>query len=229
MNPSNPYPSNQNSQSRFAPPQPGHTPPPMQALSPQYQQNRVVSSPQPRREGDFGGSSGGMNKSQSMSLSGNRPEYGSSYSNGSGNEVADLTSPGPGNQFNRGTPTFSRDQPIPSPPMPQQQRQLSRNQPSNDTLPKSQSMPLNDISPATRRPAVEAETMYGKPTLRNQRTASSSSITAGPGSPGLSAEKMREFDRLVELIEAQPQKTYMASPPELEMILARTSAGGQPK
>lgn len=40
---------------------------------------------------------------------------------------------------------------------------------------------------------------------------------------------MREFDTIVELFNAQPQKTYVASPPELEMILARTSAGGQPK
>jgi len=40
---------------------------------------------------------------------------------------------------------------------------------------------------------------------------------------------MKEFDAVVELIGAQPQKTYVGSPPELEMILARTSAGGQPK
>ena len=40
---------------------------------------------------------------------------------------------------------------------------------------------------------------------------------------------MKEFEAAVELIAAQPQKTYVASPPELEMILARTSAGGQPK
>ena len=40
---------------------------------------------------------------------------------------------------------------------------------------------------------------------------------------------MREFGAVIELIGMQPQKTYVASPPELEMILARTSAGGQPK
>jgi CCR4-NOT transcriptional complex subunit CAF120 len=40
---------------------------------------------------------------------------------------------------------------------------------------------------------------------------------------------MTEFAPVVELIGMQPQKTYVASPPELEMILARTSAGGQPK
>lgn len=40
---------------------------------------------------------------------------------------------------------------------------------------------------------------------------------------------LKEFDPVVELISAQPMKTYVASPPQLEMILARTSAGGQPK
>jgi CCR4-NOT transcriptional complex subunit CAF120 len=33
----------------------------------------------------------------------------------------------------------------------------------------------------------------------------------------------------VDLIGAQPNKHYVASPPELEMILARTSAGALPK
>jgi CCR4-NOT transcriptional complex subunit CAF120 len=40
---------------------------------------------------------------------------------------------------------------------------------------------------------------------------------------------MKDFQAIVELIGMQPQKTYVASPPELEMILARTSVGGQPK
>jgi CCR4-NOT transcriptional complex subunit CAF120 len=40
---------------------------------------------------------------------------------------------------------------------------------------------------------------------------------------------MKEYAAIVDLIGAQPSKTYMSSPPELEMILARTSAGGQPK
>ena len=39
----------------------------------------------------------------------------------------------------------------------------------------------------------------------------------------------REFNTVVDLIAAQPNKHYVASPPELEMILARTSAGALPK
>jgi hypothetical protein len=39
----------------------------------------------------------------------------------------------------------------------------------------------------------------------------------------------REFNNIVDLIGAQPNKHYVASPPELEMILARTSAGALPK
>jgi hypothetical protein len=39
----------------------------------------------------------------------------------------------------------------------------------------------------------------------------------------------REFNIIVDLIGAQPNKHYVASPPELEMILARTSAGALPK
>ena len=70
---------------------------------------------------------------------------------------------------------------------------------------------------------------------------------SGPGGTALSAEKelqsvpalhqlifgagarMKQFDAIVQLMSDQPMKTYVASPPELEMILARTSAGGQPK
>jgi CCR4-NOT transcriptional complex subunit CAF120 len=40
---------------------------------------------------------------------------------------------------------------------------------------------------------------------------------------------MREFAPIVELLGMQPAKTYVSSPPELEMIWARTSAGQQPK
>ena len=67
-------------------------------------------------------------------------------------------------------------------------------------------------------------------------------VTSGPTPPALAVGagangdqggqavgKTQNFDDIVELISAQPQKTYVASPPELEMILARTSAGGQPK
>ncbi|BEJ16455.1 hypothetical protein CspHIS471_0510600 [Cutaneotrichosporon sp. HIS471] len=39
----------------------------------------------------------------------------------------------------------------------------------------------------------------------------------------------QSFGPVVELISYQPQKTYVSSPPELEMIFARTSAGQQPR
>lgn len=50
-------------------------------------------------------------------------------------------------------------------------------------------------------------------------------------SPGLEnrPEYKQEFEPVVELISYQPHKTYVTSPPELEMIFARTSAGHQPK
>ncbi|ORX41110.1 hypothetical protein BD324DRAFT_42831 [Kockovaella imperatae] len=63
---------------------------------------------------------------------------------------------------------------------------------------------------------------------QSPRLASAGQI--GNSSPSQNnSYKLHSFDNIVELIAAQPQKTYVASPPELEMILARTSAGGQPK
>ena len=69
-----------------------------------------------------------------------------------------------------------------------------------------------------------------------ERVASATAAAAGGGPVGLNGSPggpastwMREFEDIVDLIGGQPGKTYVASPPELEMILARTSAGGQPK
>jgi hypothetical protein len=74
--------------------------------------------------------------------------------------------------------------------------------------------------------------MSGTPIFRGpgggMRTSSTSSSLSALGG-GLDQGKMREFEGIVELIAMQPQKTYVACPPEIEMILARTSAGGQPK
>jgi CCR4-NOT transcriptional complex subunit CAF120 len=50
-----------------------------------------------------------------------------------------------------------------------------------------------------------------------------------PSSGGSPLANNSEFDDIVELIGYQPHKTYVASPPELEMIFARTSAGQMPK
>ena len=91
-------------------------------------------------------------------------------------------------------------------------------------MPRSASMPLdqrNGSSTSTPPPA-EKDPMRGSPSL--EKIGSN-----GSGGPGGPQPWMKQFDPIVELIGIQPQKTYVASPPELEMILARTSAGGQPK
>lgn len=92
---------------------------------------------------------------------------------------------------------------------------------------RSPSMPMNGNAGGS--PSVERENMNGSPAL----SASPREKGAGMGGVGGGGEggggSTKAFDPIVELIAAQPQKTYVASPPELEMILARTSAGGQPK
>lgn len=116
---------------------------------------------------------------------------------------------------------FSRPNPVPDTHpyrgylKAQQEKQMQAEAQQQGTLPKSQSMPLNDTNghPGASPPVREIE---------NPR-----SMGAGP--PQGQAGWTKEFDAVVDLIGAQPQKTYVASPPELEMILARTSAGGQPK
>jgi CCR4-NOT transcriptional complex subunit CAF120 len=92
-------------------------------------------------------------------------------------------------------------------------------------MPRSSSMPLEQAArngnvngSARSTPPVEKETMSGSPSLGSTRSGD-----------GTSQSWIKQFDAVVDLIAAQPQKTYVASPPELEMILARTSAGGQPK
>lgn len=85
-------------------------------------------------------------------------------------------------------------------------------------LPRSVSSPVGQPlapPPPTKAAPTPPAGPAGGPTGRS----------AAPGS----ADWMSEFDPIVDLIQAQPAKTYVASPPELEMILARTSVGGQPK
>lgn len=97
--------------------------------------------------------------------------------------------------------------------------QVGGNMPRSSMSPLNQ---LNDNSPVRSPPLVEKETMSGSPSL--------SHIGEGIGGVGAPNQPwMKQFETIVDLIAAQPQKTYVASPPELEMILARTSAGGQPK
>jgi CCR4-NOT transcriptional complex subunit CAF120 len=89
----------------------------------------------------------------------------------------------------------------------------------------------NSPSTATPPPPAEKDVRpAGSPNVTPARQALGS---PGPGSPANGTSPgdawKRRFDGIVDLIAVQPQKTYVASPPELEMILARTSAGGQPK
>lgn len=101
-----------------------------------------------------------------------------------------------------------------------QQQQQQQQQQAQQGMSRSSTMPVDrqgqSSPPVQNQPA---RTSTGSP-LQQQHN---SPPRGGKGNP------LSEFDRVVELIAAQPQKTYVASPPELEMILARTSAGGQPK
>lgn len=56
---------------------------------------------------------------------------------------------------------------------------------------------------------------------------SASALAAYPTSP--TPEWRQQFESIFELFTYQPLKTYVASPPELEMIFARTSANQVPK
>ncbi|WVQ63247.1 uncharacterized protein L199_001398 [Kwoniella botswanensis] len=91
----------------------------------------------------------------------------------------------------------------------------------NQRMPRSSSMPIDQHT----SPAPPAK-------INSPRNSSLN----GPPPPGAANDPnpsfggvLKRFDKIVELIAHQPQKTYVTSPPELEMILARTSAGGQPK
>jgi CCR4-NOT transcriptional complex subunit CAF120 len=65
-------------------------------------------------------------------------------------------------------------------------------------------------------------------TVQQPPTPSSQALAQGQGQVNQPSWQ-REFNNIVDLIGAQPNKHYVASPPELEMILARTSAGALPK
>jgi CCR4-NOT transcriptional complex subunit CAF120 len=65
-------------------------------------------------------------------------------------------------------------------------------------------------------------------TVQQPPTPSSQALANGAGQANQPTWQ-REFNNIVDLIGSQPNKHYVASPPELEMILARTSAGALPK
>lgn len=123
---------------------------------------------------------------------------------------------------------------------------------SNDSgnIPKSSSMPLDrqvQSTPPTNGTSMDSSPSRGSPqpppavnasqgnsparNVDSQRSRATSNASGPvPGAAGSKQpEWMKEYAAIVDLIGAQPAKTYMTSPPELEMILARTSAGGQPK
>ncbi|WVN89606.1 uncharacterized protein L203_104833 [Cryptococcus depauperatus CBS 7841] len=81
--------------------------------------------------------------------------------------------------------------------------------------------PAPSITPARGRGSPHQGSFFDGAGSTNPSSAS------GPGNHDI--VDMDRFMPIMELIAVQPQKVYVTSPPELEMILARTSAGGQPK
>ncbi|WVW80918.1 hypothetical protein I302_102909 [Kwoniella bestiolae CBS 10118] len=108
-----------------------------------------------------------------------------------------------------------------SPHGQQQQQSLPPSGPDpTQRMPRSSSMPIDQHTP----PVPPAKINSPRNSLQNSPGG------GGGNEPNSSfGGVLKRFDRIVELIAHQPQKTYVTSPPELEMILARTSAGGQPK
>lgn len=148
--------------------------------------------------------------------------------------------------FNQGQGMPNRDMGQSQPPhLRADNRQHSGGSGGSDRLPKSSSMPLDRQLPGT--PPTNGTSMSSSPThgspqpvgqnsspirpADNQRSRAASNASGPvPGAAGSrQPDWMKEYAAIVDLIGAQPSKTYMSSPPELEMILARTSAGGQPK
>ena len=95
-----------------------------------------------------------------------------------------------------------------------------RQPPSNQLQPiQSNTPPIHSSNSPSNMPTPQ--------TVQQPPTPSSQALANGqqPNQPTW----QREFNNIVDLIGAQPNKHYVASPPELEMILARTSAGALPK
>jgi CCR4-NOT transcriptional complex subunit CAF120 len=83
----------------------------------------------------------------------------------------------------------------------------------------------NDSSTPTGSPGPVAPAK-----LSSRDAATPTTIGQAPGTDvPPPAAWTRPFQPIVELIGLQPAKVYGASPPELEMIVAKTSAGGPPK
>lgn len=113
-----------------------------------------------------------------------------------------------------------------SPQMAPQQQQMAANY-NPPTFHRNQSPLMPDAQGSGE---FGANVPTGTPRMR--------SMGYGPGphepqwgakSPSFANMNTAQFQPIVELISYQPHKTYVASPPELEMIFARTSAGQTPK
>ncbi|GMK54440.1 hypothetical protein CspeluHIS016_0110260 [Cutaneotrichosporon spelunceum] len=79
--------------------------------------------------------------------------------------------------------------------------------------------------PAASRPEPPAAPRPEPP----RNTPPESPASSSPNIDGKDPSFRRSFEPVVELISYQPHKTYVSSPPQLEMIFARTSAGQQPR
>ncbi|WWC65133.1 uncharacterized protein I303_107747 [Kwoniella dejecticola CBS 10117] len=109
-----------------------------------------------------------------------------------------------------------------------QQTQFQQGQPRQGSLPPSTSNSSQRMPRSSSMP-IDGNTSSPPPPAPPGKTHSPRNST-GTNEPNAQlGGVLKRFERIVDLISHQPQKTYVTSPPELEMILARTSAGGQPK
>jgi CCR4-NOT transcriptional complex subunit CAF120 len=96
-------------------------------------------------------------------------------------------------------------------------------------IPSNQLRPVQSNTPPIHS-SNSPSNMSTPQTVQQPPTPSSQALAQGQGQGQVNQPTwQREFNGIVDLIGAQPNKHYVASPPELEMILARTSAGALPK
>lgn len=181
----------------------GPSPPPGPLPSSQGQGGRIASNPTPRMNGSDFAPTGNMPKSQSMGFAPQgRTQDTHPYRGSLAGQPEEQDSP-------------------------QTRLAKSTSMPFNKNTPPIPDQPAfpGSASPAARgSPLVPSTSNQVRP--ERERTFSAGS---GRAIPTDQPRWMGEFAPIVELLAMQPQKTYVSSPPELEMIWARTSTGGQPK
>lgn len=243
-----PYPMHQ-----FPPPQPGRTPPsPAEGPAPRpqsqimNQQPRVASNPQAPpglASNDFGPypSASQFPRSQTMGFPGEdrgaripdtHPYRGflnaQQDKNGSTPQQQGGAGPGLQQQLPR-----SGSMPLdkPQPPAPISNGNSGRGSPNaSSTFSGTQESPADQHHRPMPPPQV-SQPDSRRSSQSNMPPPQSVKQPPTPSSQPQSTQPswQREFNNIVDLIGAQPNKHYAASPPELEMILARTSAGALPK